>query len=433
VKFHNKLLNSVAITETTKLLFSINAGICLVKISVDIQANFLIIDTLDFKQRRNAMESRRYQRNSALILAIWAIMFSLFVMAPEARASEEHDLNLSASNQMVVRTGAYRTIRTIGNTISSKMGPAAMSLVAAGPNQGFKSASVPALFDSGQSTEAFTTGTDLGGSLNSTTGLSSGGELASHGLWVSVSPCALDNTFISTKYDGSLFLGMIGYDHRVNKNLLLGTALGCETTDIDTKFNNGTVNSGAFTVSPYAAFRIFDFLSIDVILSYSSLDYDTERPTTFLGPATGSYDADRFMVSSNLNYYYLTGNWNFNARFGYMYTKEDADGFTESNMNRVQSEDTKIGEFQIGGKVGYFINKFELFIGAYYIYDSTMTKTTVPAGQRRPANDKSEVEAVAGINLFAYDTINVGAEVSTSLGREDVDNTSLLVNISFAF
>jgi len=378
------------------------------------------------------MESRCYQRNSALILAIWAIIFSLFVMAPEARASEGHDLNLSASNQMVVRAGANGVNKTVGKNISGKMGPSAMSVVATGPNQGFKSASVPALFDSGQSTEAFTTGTDLGGSLNSRTGLSSGGELASHGLWVSVSPCAVDNTFISTKYDGNLFLGMIGYDHRVNKNLLLGTALGYESTDIDTKFNNGTVNSGAFTVSPYAAFRICDFLSIDVILSYSFLDYDTTRPS-FLGRVTGSYDADRFMVSSNLNYYYLTGNWNFNARFGYMYTKEDADGFTESNLNRVQSEDTKIGEFQIGGKVGYFINKFELFIGAYYIYDSTMTKTTVPAGQRRPANDKSEVEAVAGINLFAYDTINVGAEVSTSLGREDVDNTSLLVNISFAF
>jgi outer membrane autotransporter protein len=224
----------------------------------------------------------------------------------------------------------------------------------------------------------------------------------------------------------------MGYDYRINKNLLLGVALGYESTDIDTRFNNGTVKSDAFTVSPYAAYRICDYLSIDVILSYSFLDYDTTRPTGLIG-ATGGYDADRYMVSSNLNYYYLTGNWNFNARFGYMYTKEDADGFTESNGNRVQSEDTKIGEFQIGGKVGYLINKFELFIGAYYIYDSTMTKTKVPAGQMRPANDKSEVEAIAGINLFANDTVNLSAEVSTSMGRDDVDNTSVLVNVSFAF
>jgi hypothetical protein len=379
------------------------------------------------------MESKCYQRNSALILAISAIIFSLFVIAPGAWASEGHELNLSASNQMVVRTGAYRTNKTIGNTISSKMGPAAMSLVATGPNQGFKSAYVPALFDSGQPTEAFTTSTDFNSDhRNSITGLSSGGEPASHGLWVSASASALDNTFISTEYDGALFVGMMGYDYRINKKLLLGAALGYESTDIDTRFNRGTVQSDALTVSPYAAFRICDYLSIDVILSYSFLDYDTTRPAGLIG-ATGGYDAGRYMVSSNLNYYYLTGNWNFNARFGYMYTKEDADGFTESNGNRVQSEDTKIGEFQIGGKVGYLINKFELFIGAYYIYDSTMTKTKVPAGQMRPANDKSEVEAIAGINLFANDTVNLSAEISTSMGRDDVDNTSVLVNVNFVF
>jgi outer membrane autotransporter protein len=334
---------------------------------------------------------------------------------------------------MVVRTSASRTNKAIDNTISSKMGPAAMSLVATGPNQGFKYASVPALFDSGQPTEAFTTSTDFDADpRNSITGLSSGSEPASHGLWVSASVSALDNTFISTEYDGNLFLGMMGYDYRINKNLLLGVALGYESTDIDTRFNNGTVKSDALTVSPYAAYRICDYLSIDVILSYSFLDYDTTRPT-FLGGATGSYDADRYMVSSNLNYYYLTGNWNFSARFGYMYTKEDADGFTESNGNRVKSEDTKIGEFQLGGKVGYLINKFEIFIGAYYIYDSTMTKAKVPAGQRRPANDRNEVEAIAGINLFANDTVNLSAEISTSMGRDDVDNTSVLVNVNFAF
>ena len=379
------------------------------------------------------MESKCYQRGSELILAISAIIFCLFAVIPEVWASEGHALNLSASNQMVVRSGASRTNKAIGNAISWKMGAPAMSFIAAGPNQGFKSASLPVLFDSGQAEETFTTSTDLdAGSRNSITGLSSGGEPASHGIWVSASASALDNTFVSTEYDGNLFVAMVGYDYRVNKNLLLGVALGPESTDIDTRFNRGTVKSTALTVSPYAAYRIFDSLSIDLILSYSFLDYDTVRPT-FLGQATGSYDADRYMVSSNLNYYYLTGNWNFNARLGYMYTKEDADGFTESNGNRVQSEDTKIGEFQIGGKVGYLIDKFEIFIGAYYIYDSTMTKTKVLAGQRRPSNDKSEVEAVAGINLFANDTVNLGAEVSTSLGRDDVDNTSVLLNISFVF
>jgi len=378
------------------------------------------------------MEPRCYKRSSLFILAISAIIFCLFVIAPNAWASpygHSHVLNLSASNQMVVRTSAVRTNKAIDNTISSRMGSSAMSLVATGHNQPFKSASVPALFDSGQSPELFTVNTDLDAdSRSSITGLSSGGELASHGLWTSVSASALDNSFISTEYDGTLFLGMVGYDYRINKNLLLGASLGYESTDIDTRFNNGTVRSSALTVSPYAAFRIFDFLSIDVILSYSFLDYDTTRPAV-----TGGYDADRYMVSSNLNYYYLTGNWNFNARFGYMYTKENADGFTESNGNRVQSEDTRIGEFQIGGKVGYLINKFEIFIGAYYIYDSTMTKTTVLAGQRRPSNDKSEVEGFAGINLFANDTVNLSAEVSTSMGRDDVDNTSVLLNVSFAF
>ena len=376
------------------------------------------------------MESRCYQGSSSMILLISAIIFCLVVIAPNAWASYHSDLNAGpVTSQDTTRTGTQQKANAIDARIRSVMSPGPTVLVS---NQIPKPVHEASFFGSDRITDAMVgndgmVGIDMPGTM---TGLSSGGQGSPFCVWVSATASALRNDLISTKYDGHLYLMMIGLDYRVNKNLLLGMAIGYEWTELATIFNNGSMESDGFSISPYAAYLINDSFSIDLMVSFSDLDYDTERMFTTV---YGDYDADRIMVSSNLNYYYLVGNWCLNARLGYMYAEEDADGFTESNGARIRQNDTDFGEIRFGGQASYFINDFELFFAAYYHYDTTMDRTRVEANMKRPSNDKDEVETTAGVNVLANDTLQFGAEVSRIFGRDDVENTSVLMNLRIMF
>jgi outer membrane autotransporter protein len=378
------------------------------------------------------MESRCYQRSSALILALSGIIVCLFVLAPRAWASDHSDLNagpVTANDNL--RTGAQQKNKAISGHISSQIAPRPSSPAHAS-YQSSKQVREAVVFDSDPVTAAMI-GDDGMVGMNipdNMTGLSSGGKGSPLCFWASATASSLRNDLISTKYDGHLYLMLAGLDYRVNKNLLLGMAIGYEWTELDTVFNNGNMESDGFTISPYVAYLINDSFSIDLLVSYSDLDYDTER--TFTG-VYGDYDADRFMVSSNLNYYYVTGNWCLNARLGYMYTEEDADGFTETDGTRIRQNDTDLGEIRFGGQASYFINDFELFFAASYHYDTTMDRTRVGANMERPSNDKDEFETTFGVNVLANDTFQFGAEVSTIFGRDDVENTSVLMNLRIMF
>jgi len=378
------------------------------------------------------MESRCYQRSPALIIAISAIVFCLLAFAPKAWASYHSHLNagpVTANDNL--RTGAQQKNKAISGHISSQIAPRPSS-PAHVSNQSSKPVREAATFGSDRITEAMI-GNDGMVGMNipdTTTGLSSGGEGSPLCVWASATVSSLRNDLISTKYDGYLYLMLIGLDYRVNKNLLLGMAIGYEWTELGTVFNNGSMESDGFTISPYAAYLINDSFSIDLLVSYSDLAYDTER--TFTG-VYGGYDADHFMVSSNLNYYYLVGNWCLNARLGYMYAEEDADGFTETDGTRIRQKDTDLGEIQFGGQASYFVNDFELFFAASYHYDTTMDRTKVEANMKRPSNDKDEFETTVGVNVLANDTFQFGAEVSRIFGRDDVENTSVLMNLRILF
>jgi len=262
------------------------------------------------------------------------------------------------------------------------------------------------------------------------TGLSSGDEGNKFGLWMSGSWTDLENDLSSTAFDGDLFLFMGGFDHMFTSRLLVGLALGYEWSDLDTTFNNGTLDSGGFTVSPYAAYLFTDYLSADVMVSYTILNYDVARAG---GNITGSYGAERFMVSTGLNYFYLMDNWNFGAGLGYMYSNEDVDRFIESNGTINNKRDADLGEVRFGGRVGYFFDKFEPYFSAYYVYDASMEEIIVAQNQEQPANDRDEVETTLGLNYTPTDAIRCGLEVAHSFARKDIKNTSVLFNLRWEF
>jgi outer membrane autotransporter protein len=262
------------------------------------------------------------------------------------------------------------------------------------------------------------------------TGLSAGEEGNNNGLWISGSWTDLENDLSSTAYDGDSWLVIAGYDRMLTDRFLFGIAVGYDQADLDTTFNTGTLESDGITISPYAAYLFTDSLSMDLLVSFSDVGYDTSRTNRTI---TGSYDAERIMFSSSLTYYYFMDKWNLSGKVGYMYSSEEADSFAESDGTEIGSRTTNLGEIRVGGRVGYYYNNWEPYFSAYYLYDSTLEEVRVAAGQAQPDNDKDEIEASLGINYVHSEDMRLSLELINSFLREDIDNTSVMLNFRWEF
>ena len=259
-----------------------------------------------------------------------------------------------------------------------------------------------------------------------TTGIASGEEAPKMGLWMTPSVSWLDDDNITSQYDGNLYLIMVGADYKITDRLLLGVSAGYEDTDLDTQFNDGTFQSQGFTIAPYIGFVILDGLTADAILAYTFLNNDVERDRTTDQRLAGDYDSGRSMISANLNYYALLNNWSFSAIAGYMYVSEDQDAYIQNgaDLNSVGQFTAYLGEWRLGGRAGYLLDKFEPYIAAAYLYDNTWNSG---------ADDRDELEGAIGLDFFPTDALIGSAEVTHSFFRDDIANTRILLNLRYEF
>jgi len=169
-----------------------------------------------------------------------------------------------------------------------------------------------------------------------------------------------------------------------------------------------------------------DGLTADAILAYTFLNNDVERDRTTDQRLAGDYDSGRSMISANLNYYALLNNWSFSAIAGYMYVSEDQDAYIQNgaDLNSVGQFTAYLGEWRLGGRAGYLLDKFEPYIAAAYLYDNTWNSG---------ADDRDELEGAIGLDFFPTDALIGSAEVTHSFFRDDIANTRILLNLRYEF
>ena len=259
-----------------------------------------------------------------------------------------------------------------------------------------------------------------------TTGIASGDAAPKLGVWLTPSVSWLDDDNIASRYDGNLYLIMVGADYKVTDRLLLGVSTGYEDIDLDTQFNDGTFQSQGFTIAPYVGFVILDGLTVDAILAYTFLNNDVERDRTTGEILAGDYDSGRSMVSANLNYYALLNNWSLSAIAGYMYVSEDQDAYEQTGAytNSVGQFTAYLGEWRLGGRAGYLLDKVEPYISAAYLYNNTWNST---------AGDRDEMEGAIGLDFFPTDAFIGSIEAAHSFFRDDIANTRILLNLRYEF
>ena len=114
--------------------------------------------------------------------------------------------------------------------------------------------------------------------------LSEVGTLSLWGLgsWTSLENERNDGT-TDSRYDGDIFTYSLGSDYRFTEELAAGLALSLSTTDIDTTFNQGTLEEEAYLVSPYLSYET-DAFSLSVVGGYGvgEVDLTGNEETVFV-------------------------------------------------------------------------------------------------------------------------------------------------------
>ncbi len=260
------------------------------------------------------------------------------------------------------------------------------------------------------------------------TGLAAGGDSLGLGVWANGALTFLGNSSSSAKHHGTVAATMLGIDYLINHRVLAGVGVGYDHTWLNTDFNDGEFSGHGITIAPYVGISILDSLILDVTGAVSFVSNKGKRSKDFLD-VSGDYQSVRTMLGTTLNYYHYLENWSFNAHAGFMYANEYAERYTEKGRfgyrNRVPGEDTYVGEWGFGGRVGYLFESWEPFVGLTYLWAPWMSG---------PGSlDNDELEGTIGVNFYPSDVFTVSLEVSNSFLRKHTRNTSVMCTVRYMF
>jgi hypothetical protein len=254
-------------------------------------------------------------------------------------------------------------------------------------------------------------------------GLAAGNGSPKLGLWVNGGYSSLDFDKSGSAFDGHIWSGAIGTDYRFSDRFIAGLAVGYESGDFDTAFNQGTQESDGFTVSPYAVFLINRAWSLDASFGYASLSYDlTRKDPITLTSITGSTDATRWHGTANVTGHFSRDAWRYGLKAGAVHASEDRDGFTESNGVVQAAKTTDVGLVHVGGLLGYSFGKVEPYLSARgrWFYDD--------------GGSSSDADAVLGLGVYLnLDGITGNLSATTVQGRDDTENYSVYGTIRVEF
>ncbi len=258
-------------------------------------------------------------------------------------------------------------------------------------------------------------------------------QLGNVGAWLSYNYTESENDFFRTAFESDRHTIVGGLDISPENNYVIGLAFSWETSDTDTTFNAGNLESDGFSIAPYFGLLLSDILSIDASFGLSFIDNDQFRtdPTT-AARITSDPDTDRFFLAANLNGLTYYDNWIIGGRMGFLYARSKTEDFTESNGTIVGERVTRLGEFRLGGDLAYAYGDWEPFVSAMYEYDFSLDEITLTPGLQ-PDNDRDDVLLSGGVRYFNNNGWSGNLEYSKRLLREDFNEDSFTATVRWDF
>lgn len=264
------------------------------------------------------------------------------------------------------------------------------------------------------------------------TGVSSGDATPTIGIWGNPYYSYSNDDNVSTGYDSYTYGTFLGGDYILNDQLTVGLMLGIDTTDIDSKVNNGGSDTLGITVAPYGRFTLNQNYSFDVSAGYTNSNSDSDRVAAGTR-VTGSSDVNRFFTSVGLNGSFWKDRWNFLGRLGTTNSFDNRNEYTESNGTIIGGDSSSFGQFQAGLTTGYYFAKVRPWVSVMYAYDYDRELPQVGAGQVSPSDDRDQVVLGYGASIFNLGRFTADLSVKHTLFKENYENTSVGLSLSTSF
>lgn len=263
-------------------------------------------------------------------------------------------------------------------------------------------------------------------------GLSTGETEKGVGLWASPSNSWISSSDPWAKFSGTMQNMMSGIDYKMSQDSLVGLAVGFENTDIDTKFNSGTVNNEAISFTPYVGVGFFDRrITWDFMGSYAYYSGTQKREYSGSQTVKGEYTGQRWMLSSDLNgNLAVTDHFALTPTVGAMVAWDHRFRFYESDGSRPLKNDSGVIEGKLALRGTYALETIDLYgIGAF-LHDFLQDQDITAPDQHTPRN---EVMATLGMSYSMSDQETLSLELSNSFLRQYTHQTSLSANYRYTF
>jgi len=284
-----------------------------------------------------------------------------------------------------------------------------------------------------------------------TNGVSGGTGKNPYGAWASLSYTSLGDDNEPTRYDGDLYNGVMGIDYNLDRyNMIFGAAAVVEQFSAETPFNDGGQDHFGIGISPYFAWRFFEYFSVSAIAGYQRTVGSGSRKD-FLNAGGGvlprdieeNYDSDRYFGAVNLNANYIWRFLSVDFRAGAQWMQEwlqidmmqdGDDGSGRSGMNN------RLGQAIVEIKPGMFFkidrgSYVKPYILAQYQWDFvSLEKKSTASGicmgeitcpQDPHANDTQGLLFGAGLDIFSARGFSFNLEYTEMFLREDEDQSTI--------
>jgi hypothetical protein len=190
----------------------------------------------------------------------------------------------------------------------------------------------------------------------------SGGDAPGHNwsVWVDTSGSYLSNNSAGGSYNGSIWTGLAGVDQLVTDNIIAGAVIGGEGNSFKLTGSGGLRSGTGISITPYAAYILRDWASVDVELSYARLDNSVS--VTGVQQAANHYQTNRVFAAGNLTGYWSIDALTLRAKVGLLTANNGGPSYTDSTGVRTRPASTSLLEAKLGGEATYHFGQFEPFV-----------------------------------------------------------------------
>lgn len=264
-------------------------------------------------------------------------------------------------------------------------------------------------------------------------GFSAGDGPSRLGLWANLAGTWFAEDQAALKSDGSVATGLVGADYRINDRFIVGLSAGYERQDVTTDFNQGSIVSNGYVVSPYALLQLIpNRLFMDVSGGYVGSKQTIDR--TLNGQlVSGSPDAQRVFAAGAFQANFDHDKWRLRPETGVLWLNQHVDGYLESGGLAIPSSNTPLGRFHAGGRVSYNLGRIEPYVSGEFEYDFKTSTTVADAGLPQPSTRRTGGVLGTGLMFQAMPGLFGGIQFSASVGRADYSQYNLGGTLRYAF